>query len=63
MPDAEKKEMKIVFNDAGMTKIVYGEITFEEPGLVKIIDRNRKTMYINKGNIIFIKELEGRMVG
>jgi len=47
---------KVVFEDAGITKIIYGTVSFED-GFVKVVDKYNKTMYINKNAITFINEV------
>jgi len=47
--------MKVVFEDAGENKVIRGEVTFEGE-LIKVIDDNNKTSFINKRNIVFIRE-------
>ncbi len=49
---------KIVFKDGGFEKRVFGIVSFEN-GLVKVETDRGNTLYINKDNIIFIKELGG----
>lgn len=49
---------KVVFKDGNFEKRVFGIVSFEN-GLVKIETDQGNTIYINKDNIIFIKELRG----
>jgi len=51
---------KVVFKDEGNTKTVYGEIVFEGE-LVKIDTDRGNTVYINRANITFMKELREGM--
>jgi len=48
---------KVVYNDQGVTKRFDGEIDLSDPNLVKIIVDDGRTIYVNKANILFIKEL------
>jgi hypothetical protein len=47
---------KIVFKDGDFEKTVFGDIAFEE-NLVKVDTDLGNIVYINKSNIIFMKEL------
>ena len=47
--------MKVVFEDAGENKVVRGTVTFEED-FVRVINEQKKTILINKKNIVFIRE-------
>jgi len=49
---------KIVFKDGDFEKRVFGVVSFEN-GLVKVDTDQGNILYINKANIIFIKELTG----
>ena len=47
---------KVVFKDGDFEKRVFGIVSFEN-GLVKVETDQGNIIYINKDNIIFIKEL------
>jgi hypothetical protein len=47
---------KIVFKDGNYQKTVFGDLTFEEE-LIKVNTTQGNTVYINKSNIIFMKEI------
>ena len=49
------KCQKVVFKDAGRTKVAIGVVSFEE-GFVKVTDKLGHSIYINKENIVFIKD-------
>jgi len=49
---------KVVFKDGDREKLVFGKITFEND-LVKVDCDLGNTVYINRANIIFIKEIKG----
>ena len=49
---------KIGFKDGVYEKRVFGVVTFEN-GLIKVDTDQGNTIYINKDNIVFIKELTG----
>jgi len=48
-------KQKVVFEDDDRTKIAIGYVSFEE-GFVKVIDDNGKTIYINKSNVVMIRD-------
>ena len=50
-----KIKRKVVFEDAGRTKIAVGFVTFSE-GFVKVIDDDGNTIYINKANVVMIRD-------
>lgn len=52
-----EKRKKVVFRDAGRDKLAFGEVTFEN-GFVKVVDEKGSTIFINKENVILIKDLE-----
>jgi len=47
---------KVVFKDGKCTKVIRGTISFEE-GFIKVTDKYGKSLLINKGSIVFIKDL------
>jgi hypothetical protein len=49
---------KIVFNDREIDKCLFGEVEFEGP-LIKVLTERGNIVYVNKNNIIFMKELRG----
>jgi len=51
---------KIVFKDGETNKTIYGEIVFED-ALVKVISDYGNIVYVNKANIVFMKELKEDM--
>lgn len=51
---------KIVFEDGGTEKCIFGFPDFEyDKNLLKIKTDRGNIVYINKANIIFVKELKG----
>jgi len=53
-----KKRYKIVFTDCGTQKVVYGEVNPDNADpLLKVYSDKQDLIYINKENIIFMREL------
>ncbi len=50
-----KCKQKVVFSDADQTKIAIGYVSFEE-GFVKVTNDNNSSIFINKVNVIVIKD-------
>jgi hypothetical protein len=48
---------KVLFNDEGCTKRIDGEVDVTDSNLVKITVDDGRILYVNKSNILFIKEL------
>lgn len=53
--DTELKKKKVLFRDAGRDKIAFGYVTFEE-GFVKVTDDTGSSIFINKENVVFIRD-------
>lgn len=51
------KKTKVVFKDGNRTKVALGDASFED-GFVKLITMDGHTLYINKEQIVFMKEGE-----
>lgn len=52
------RRYKIVFDDNGNTKTVFGDIDPDTPDvLLKVFSDNGNLIYINKQDIIFMREL------
>jgi len=49
---------KVVFRDREVDKCIFGKIEIEDQ-LIKVFSDNGNIVYINKSNIIFMKELTG----
>ncbi len=49
------KKKKVVFRDADRDKVAFGFVTFEE-GFVKVTNDKNSSIYINKKNIVTIKD-------
>ena len=47
---------KVVFKDGDAEKRIFGDAEFIDP-FVKVISDQGNTVYINKDNIVFMKEL------
>lgn len=47
--------MKVVFKDEERTKVVYGNVEYEE-GFVQVTDMTGKKLLINKKNIVFMRD-------
>jgi CO dehydrogenase nickel-insertion accessory protein CooC1 len=47
--------MKVVYDDAGVNKVARGTVEFVDEW-VKVIDKENKTILINRKNVIFIRE-------
>lgn len=53
-------KFKIVFEDGGNEKCIFGYPDFEyDDTLLKIKTDRGNTVYVNRSNIVFIKELTG----
>lgn len=50
-----EKKKKVVFRDADRSKIAIGFVSFEE-GFVKVTDDDGSSIYINRSNIVTIKD-------
>jgi len=50
---------KVVFKDDNTTKRIDGHIDTSDPNLVKVQTDDGQTVFINKRQIIFIKEIRG----
>ena len=50
-----KCKQKVVFEDGDRTKIAIGCVSFEE-GFVKVTDDKGRSIYINKTNIVMIRD-------
>lgn len=48
---------KVVFRDDYREKVAVGTVDFTDPDLVKVTCRDGVTIYINKRNIVFMREL------
>lgn len=48
---------KIVFEDQDRTKVIYGNVDVSDPTLVKIQTDRGDTLFVNKTQIIFMKEV------
>lgn len=46
---------KVVYEDAGISKVIRGTASFEDE-FVKVVDAEGKSLFINKKNIVFIRE-------
>lgn len=46
---------KVVFKDGENTKVIHGSVNFEG-NFVKVVDSAGKAIYINRENIVFIRE-------
>jgi len=47
---------KVVFEDAGRTKIAIGYVTFDD-GFIKVLDDQGRTIFVNNKNVVLIKDL------
>lgn len=48
-------KQKVVFKDDDRTKVAIGYVSFEE-GFVKVTNDEGKTIYINRSNVVTIKD-------
>ena len=48
-------KQKVVFEDGDRTKIAIGYVSFEE-GFVKVTDDSGRHIYINKSNVVMIRD-------
>jgi len=53
--NCKRLRQKVVFRDAGQTKVAIGTLSFEE-GFVKVTDDEGKSVLINKEHVIYIKD-------
>ena len=51
-----KKKSKVIFIDNDKYKTATGKTNFEE-GFVKVTDENGSSIYINKTNVVIIKDI------
>ena len=50
---------KIVFLDGDQEKIIYGYIDISDSELIRIKSDQGNTVFVNKKNVVFLKELQG----
>ena len=52
-------EKKVVFIDDGIHKTAHGSVEFTN-GFVKVTDNSGRSILINKVNVVFIRDEQGR---